>query len=442
MFQGQGMGIQEPPKPPQEIIPGKSRKPLEFTQKIFGGGQFGQVGQIGQVSGPSLEEALSQRGFKMPEKTWRVQPSISVMYKDPITGKMKSGGPFDADYAKSMGDFYAKNPEALNIAKQHQKSQQYKPVGFGDLHQGPPKPPQEIMPSNPAQRYTLQPDIPQELGGFATQPPDKYGRKFSGQQYGKDVFRNTPESFKLMAKEAGFSDMPVEFGGGHDSRDMVIATDPVTGKRWGGGSVGLNRRRKLAKYFEKTPGAKEWWQSNFGEKAPPEGWGGPDQGLYQGGLGEMLTQELDTSTAPTPIEPALVTPTVAAPVPPPPIADPVSPPPLDVEEEIDIPDLSGISTTQPEQPEPFSNPSQKSPVFGGGMGGGIGGLQQFMQIMQMIMQMVQQSQGRGMGGMGMGGMRRNNFSQPQGFGGFNQYQSRQQYNPQFQQNFGSPYGPY
>ena len=76
------------------------------------------------------------------------------------------------------------------------------------------------------------------------------------------------------------------------------------------------------------------------------------------------------------------------------------------------------------------------------MGGGIGGLQQFMQIMQMIMQMVQQSQGRGMGGMGMGGMRRNNFSQPQGFGGFNQYQSRQQYRPQFQQNFGSPYGPY
>ena len=92
-------------------------------------------------------------------------------------------------------------------------------------------------------------------------------------------------------------------------------------------------------------------------------------------------------------------------------------------------------------------PTNEEPVFGGQTGGGIGGLQQFMQIMQMIIQMVQQSQGMGMGGMGMGmggmgGMRRNNFAQPQGFGSFNQYQSRQQYRPQFQQNFNNPYGPY
>jgi len=91
-------------------------------------------------------------------------------------------------------------------------------------------------------------------------------------------------------------------------------------------------------------------------------------------------------------------------------------------------------------------PPREEPVFGGQTGGGIGGLQQFMQIMQMIMQMVQQSQGMGMGGMGMGmgmgGMRRNNFAPPQRFGGFNQYQSQQQYRPQFQQNFNNPYGPY
>jgi hypothetical protein len=78
-----------------------------------------------------------------------------------------------------------------------------------------------------------------------------------------------------MSEEAGFGDMPVDFGGGMiDSQDVVMGTDPVTGKQYQGGSVGLQRRQKLAKYFEQNPGAKEWWESNFGEKAPPEGWGG------------------------------------------------------------------------------------------------------------------------------------------------------------------------
>ena len=384
---------------------------------LFGvsGGQFGQLGR-GQVSGPSLEEVLSQRGFKIPERPTGAEPSIALMYKDPLTGKMTSGGPHSASHANAMSKFYAKNPEALKIAKQHQKDQQYNPGGFGDLHQGPPKPPQEIMPQ-PFGAPELQERIPGSIP-----PPDKYGRKFSGQQYGKDVFRNTSESFKLMAKEAGFADMPVDFGGGMiDSRDMPGGIDPVTGKQWGGGSVGLNRRRKLANYFEKNPGAKEWWQSNFGEKTAPEGWGGPDQGLYKGGLGDSLVNDLNAVGTP-----------ITAPVPPTPIkTSGMDPTPLFKESP-----LVGDQTITP--------PPMEEPVFGGQTGGGIGGLQQFMQIMQMIIQMVQQSQGMGMGGMGMGmgGMRRNNFAQPQGFGSFNQYQSRQQYRPQFQQNFNNPYGPY
>jgi len=106
---------------------------------------FGQM-QMGQVSGPSLEEVLSQRGFKVPEMKTGVQASISLLYKDPITGKMISGGPHAASHANAMSKFYEQNPEALKIAKQHQKDQQYNPSGGGGLHQGPLGPPQEIMP--------------------------------------------------------------------------------------------------------------------------------------------------------------------------------------------------------------------------------------------------------------------------------------------------------
>lgn len=110
------------------------------------GGQFGQLGR-GQVSGPSLEEVLSQSGFEMPKMKTGVQDQMMRMFKDPITGEMKSGGAHAASHAKAMSDFYGQNPEALNIAKQHQQDQQYNPGGGRDLFNASPlRPPQEIMP--------------------------------------------------------------------------------------------------------------------------------------------------------------------------------------------------------------------------------------------------------------------------------------------------------
>ena len=100
---------------------GRGRNPIS-------GGQFGQT-QIGQVSGPSLEEVLSQRGFKVPEKPTGVMHQAMVMYKDPITGKMQSGGAHGASHANAMSKFYEQNPEALDIAKQHQKGQQFQGSG-------------------------------------------------------------------------------------------------------------------------------------------------------------------------------------------------------------------------------------------------------------------------------------------------------------------------
>ena len=105
---------------------------------------FGQM-QIGQVSGPSLEEVLSQRGFDMPVMPTGVQDQMMRMFKDPLTGKMTSGGAHAASHANAMSDFYAKNPEALKIAKQHQQDQQYNPSGGGGLFNASPlRPPQEI----------------------------------------------------------------------------------------------------------------------------------------------------------------------------------------------------------------------------------------------------------------------------------------------------------
>ena len=121
---------------------GGGRNPMrQDSPPIRGGGQFGQIvdtvgggqlAQFGQVSGPSLGEMLSQRGFEMPKMKTGAEPSIALMYKDPITGKMKSGGPNAASHAKAMSDFYGKNPDALNIAKQHQQDQQYNPGGGRD----------------------------------------------------------------------------------------------------------------------------------------------------------------------------------------------------------------------------------------------------------------------------------------------------------------------
>ena len=92
-----------------------------------------------------------------------------------------------------------------------------------------------------------------------------------GQQYGEDVYQDTPESFKLMAEEAGFGDMPAVYSGMVDSQDIPGGIDPVTGKQWGGGSVGLNRRRKLAKYFEQTPEPKSFGKATLVKKLRPKG---------------------------------------------------------------------------------------------------------------------------------------------------------------------------
>ena len=126
------------------------------------GGQFGQM-QMGQVSGPSLEEVLSQRGFKVPEMQTGVQDQMMRMFKDPITGKMTSGGAHAATHANAMSKFYEQNPEALNIAKQYQQDQQYNPGGVGGLHQGPLRPPQEIM--SPPRRPGGMENLSGSLGG-------------------------------------------------------------------------------------------------------------------------------------------------------------------------------------------------------------------------------------------------------------------------------------
>jgi hypothetical protein len=155
--------------------PGMGRNPSLSSLLGASGGQFGQLGR-GQVSGPSLEEVLSQRGFEMPKMKTGAEPSISLMYKDPITGKMKTGGPFDADYAKSMGDFYGQNPEALDIAKQHKQDQQHNPGRSLDhFNAAPLGPPQEIRPggmqSQPMQQPILSTGRPMSGTGQLT-PPD------------------------------------------------------------------------------------------------------------------------------------------------------------------------------------------------------------------------------------------------------------------------------
>ena len=85
-------------------------------------GQFGQIGsgQYGNASSKSLEQVLAERGFEMPEMRTGLEPSIAVMYKNPVTGKFQSGGPHAASHANSLTDFYGENPEALDIAKQYE----------------------------------------------------------------------------------------------------------------------------------------------------------------------------------------------------------------------------------------------------------------------------------------------------------------------------------
>ena len=147
-----------------------------------GGGQFGQM-QMGQASGPSLEEVLSQRGFKMPEMQTGMEPSISLMYKDPITGKMQSGGPHAASHAKAMSNFYQQNPEALDIAKQHKQDQQYNPGGgLNHFNAAPLRPPQEIMPQPFQDRRARDPQEFNRSNPYSA--PPQMGGGFGGQMGG------------------------------------------------------------------------------------------------------------------------------------------------------------------------------------------------------------------------------------------------------------------
>ena len=79
----------------------------------LGGGQLG-----GGRTPRSLEQVLSESGFQTPERPTGPEQQISVMFKDPLTGKMTSGGPHAKSHARAMSDFYTQNPEALEIAKQ------------------------------------------------------------------------------------------------------------------------------------------------------------------------------------------------------------------------------------------------------------------------------------------------------------------------------------
>jgi len=131
-------------------------------QRGMPSGQFGQIG-IGQVSGPSLEEVLSQRGFKVPEKPTGAMHQAMVMYKDPITGKMQTGGAHAATHANAMSEFYEQNPEALNIAKQHQQGQQFQGSGPKTSIGDSLRPPQEIM--SPPRRPGGMENLSGSLGG-------------------------------------------------------------------------------------------------------------------------------------------------------------------------------------------------------------------------------------------------------------------------------------
>ena len=137
-----------------------------------------------------------------------------------------------------------------------------------------------------------------QLGG--PRRTDQYGREYGGQRNGQDYWQDTGESYRKMAEEAGFAGMPAVYSGMTDSRDMIGGNftspsgepigpmDPITGKPYSGGSVGLQAREKLADYFENNPGSKEWWQSNFGES--------PQAGFDPGGAPAPYAATVDQVT--------------------------------------------------------------------------------------------------------------------------------------------------
>ena len=121
--------------PPQPIQP---LQPLVSTSQPIGslsgaGGQLGQPasGAPGQAH-KSLEEVLAEKGFQLPKKpTGPVTQDHMMMGPDPVTGRMRGGGSSERPYYKAIDDFYAQNPEALEIAKQYNAD----PGSFGSVVQ-------------------------------------------------------------------------------------------------------------------------------------------------------------------------------------------------------------------------------------------------------------------------------------------------------------------
>ena len=251
-----------------------------------------------------------------------------------------------------------------------------------------------------------------------------------------------PASLSEFLASKGFKGAPEKPRYG--TRDRIMYTDAF-GKKTMGGSTDAQYHKKLAEFFKSNPGAMEAAQER--QKSQQFQVSGPVNGLHQGPLKppqEIIPQKNMSGRGDSGGLPAVALPDYLAGI----RAENKT-----RQDKINSGELVRDPNQRDRGPPRYITkaeadalrPTREEPVFGGQTSGGIGGLQQFMQIMQMIMQMVQQSQGMGMGGMGMGdmgGMRRNNFAQPPRFGGFNQYQSQQQYRPQFQQNFNNPYGPY
>ena len=110
--------------PPQQLGLGQLQ-PLVSTSQPIGslsgaGGQFGQVAgnQPGQAH-KSLDQVLAEKGFQLPQKpTGPVTQDMVMFGPDPVTGRSRGGGSSESGYYKAVDDFYAQNPEALEIAKQ------------------------------------------------------------------------------------------------------------------------------------------------------------------------------------------------------------------------------------------------------------------------------------------------------------------------------------
>jgi len=138
---GGGFGMPQPRPQPYMIEHGGFPRPLPPTRLPgpndagFRGGQLGE----GAIAGPvrpggreSLKDVLGAAGFQMPERPTGPEQHIAMTFKDPLTGKMTSGGPHAKSHAMAMSDFYGQNPEALKIAKQFEADQG---AGGGQLYQ-------------------------------------------------------------------------------------------------------------------------------------------------------------------------------------------------------------------------------------------------------------------------------------------------------------------